>query len=870
MKNFLQLIYTLVVIFGLLVSEVTAASCRIDNSGSNFSPTLDFAKRLGWVISSEPDNLCGGYYVEPSLAAFGQPTLPLDQSKTSITFTSADISQRKMSVFSGHVVVIQSGRQLMADKALAYRDPDTGKIITIDLLGNIAVYEPGRLLLGEKAHLNFNEKTGVIDNVTYRILLARDEQVAEVEEALANNKVRLHGTTAWGRAKKVIQHGPGIIELRNATYSTCAPTVEQWRLLAANISINKQTGRGVARDVKLTVHGTPVFYSPYLTFPTNERQRKTGFLFPTINTSSTSGTSGVQGFFFSFPFYWNLAPNYDLTIVPRFYTNRGVLFDNLFRYLTPKSNGNVKATFLPGDKAFERFKTTAAYNYPGQFGLESLMHDGDNRALFSWQNESLLNEHWTSTVDYTYVSDDYYFQDFGSIPSIISTNQLLRQADINYHGENWNFSALLESYETLHPVNRQPINNLYSRLPELDLNADYPNFFHDFDFAITNQIVFFTSPRGPLDLTTPPRGGRLNVQPALSLPIYIPAGFIVPTLQLQETNYNIQNQMLYQPNQINRTLPIFNIDSGLYFDRDVVLANVPYQQTLEPRLFYLYVPYKNQNSIPVFDSAVIPFTYNQLFATNRFSGYDRLGDANQVSLALSTRIMDQETGNEHFHAGIGEIYYFKNRRVTICNIPGCTDYYTGLGATSDTETVSPLTAWLSYYILPGWSVNGDVAWDLSKGQADTANFYFQYNPSPHILFNFGYNFLRNGDIIQNLPVFSSQNNLSQASASFTLPITTEWSTVGLSNYDFGQNHVQSYLLGVQYDSCCWAFRVLGGRTFTALNQNGSPMYSTSINVQWVLKGLANIDPNSVGTKLAEQIPGYQDPFADKSGIQMLR
>lgn len=844
----------------LLLTKLNAATTP-PNATDN---SQILASRLGWVSVMQPTNVCGGYYVEPALLTPGQPILPLNQSQTNITFDNATYYQNQPSVLTGNVVVVQSGRRLVADKAVLFRDPKTGNLIAVDLSGNVQVIEPGRLILGDKAHIQLNNKGGTIQDVTYRVLLVSDQEVAAYEQALANSELKFTTTTAWGKAQEAVQSAPGNMEFTQATYTTCAPTVNQWRLNASKLKLNRATGRGVARNVTITVDDFPIFYTPYLNFPINKK-RKTGFLFPEL------GHSNISGFNFGLPFYWNIAPNYDATITPQFYSKRGVLTEGLFRYLTTNSVGEINGSFIPNDKAFKQFQSTASATYAGQpainnFGLNDLLNASDNRYAFNLNNATQFNQQWAASLNYSTVSDDYFYQDFGSAPAELTTNQLLQQATIDYTGTNWNFSGMLQGYDTLHPVNRVPLDNLYSRLPELDFNGSYPNFYGDLGFTMQNQAVYFTRSMGPGDLTTPPLAGRYNTQPGINLAIYKPYGYLIPTLQLAATGYNIQNQIPNEPANISRALPIFDVDSGLYFDRNVTIGGNDYDQTLEPRLYYLYVPYNNQNNIPIFDTAVTPFTYSQLFQTNRFSGTDRIGDANQISLGLTTRFIDQTTGTEKFHLSIGQIYYFENRRVTVCNTPDCTDFGTGLGATANTSYSSPIAGQVSYHFIPTLSANGDMAWDPHERQFDTGDFYFQYAPDGQHLLNFGYNFLRNGDIIPNVPVGSSQNNLNLGTVSFAFPISDAWSTVGIWTYDISQQHSQSYLGGLEYNTCCWAARILGGRTFTALNQNGTPTYTNGVYIQWELKGLANFDPMNTSSLLTSQIPGYVDPFASMPGL----
>ncbi|MGE3919899.1 MAG: LPS-assembly protein LptD, partial [Gammaproteobacteria bacterium] len=746
--------------------------------------TNSLAERLGWITNPASRNLCGGYYIEPKLNAFNLPKQDIKKSKTSITFDNATYHEKGTITLSGHVVVIQSGRRLEAERAIIHRDPIAGKPTSIDLYGNIKVMEPGKLFTGQRAHLKLNEKAGNIQGVYYRIVLPSDKELVTLAQPVGNNQIKYTEITAWGRAKEVIQSGPGKLEFTSATYTTCPPNRNQWRLNAAEIKLDKTKGWGSARNVTLTVKNIPVVYFPHLTFPINKK-RKTGFLFPTF------GYSNVSGFQISTPFYINLAPNYDLTLTPKLYSDRGILLKENFRYMTRYSYGFINATYMPSDRKYEEFKSTASASYPNQFGLSDLLSSSNNRSLITVQDHSEYNQHWSSDVDFTHVSDDYYFQDFGTIPAEISANQLLRQGTIKYESEHWTMLGLLQSYDTLHPVNRQPLNNIYSRLPEFDLNGTYPNAFAGLDYSFQNQMVYFFRAFGPGDTATPPRALRFNVAPSVSLPYYATSGYFIPSLQLQATQYSLQQQPIMSPNSIGRVLPLFNIDSGLYFDRDFHAGGRAYQQTLEPRLFYLYVPYHNQNNIPIFDSAVIPFTYYQLFQTNRFSGDDRIGDANQLSIGITSRIIDEETGLERLHAGIGQIYYFKNRVVTICNTPGCTDLYTGLGAAPYTSTSSPIVANLGYNIGSYWSVNADTAWDTNQRSFTTTNVYVQYKPRLNTVLNLGYNFVSNGDIIAGLPAGSSQNNFNQTTVSYAVPLTEKLSSMGLWTYDISQRNTLS-------------------------------------------------------------------------------
>ena len=303
-----------------------------------------------------------------------------------------------------------------------------------------------------------------------------------------------------------------------------------------------------------------------------------------------------------------------------------------------------------------------------------------------------------------------------------------------------------------------------------------------------------------------------------------------------------------------------SVDSGLYFDRNTHFKNTDYTQTLEPRVFYLYVPFQNQDNIPIFDSILQRFNVDSLFRTNRFSGTDRIGDANQVSLALTTRFINANTGEEKAKASIGEVIYFRDRRVTVCSTPGCI----ASEDPSAEETLSPLAGQVSYALTRTWSTQANIAWDFNNNQAENGNINFHFEPSDQKILNIGYNFVRNGDVLfsdQNGdPTDASTNNLNQPYVSVAWPLLRQWTGVGAYRYNLSHDHLQTYFFGAEYDSCCWAVRALYGRTFTSLNQRQNPVFDNFFTIQFQLKGLANLGNSDPGDLLTSTIQGYKDPY----------
>jgi LPS-assembly protein len=812
----------------------------------NRKPLPSIAQQLGWI----PDNIgiCKGYYLDP-LHAYA-PVADFKHAFTHIDAAQSHFSFEGTSTLTGNVIISQPGRVLYADQVYFYRDA-AGKITNIGLQGEVKILEPNLLIKAKRAHLNISTQVGYLTDIIYRILL-RNQTIS-----LGTN--RGMPINAWGTASKVEQNYPGMITLYDTCYTSCSPSDPVWQLFAKKIVLNRHTGRGKAYDTWLNYRGIPILYSPYIRFPIDDR-RESGFLFPSFTSTTQSGI-GI-----GFPYYWNMATNYDFLLTPMFLSKRGLQLTGQLRYLTPNSRGQMMANYLPYDRVAAAFAKQIPFLYPN---VNPLIFPRNDRESFSWQEQRQWLPRWSSLLDFNWVGDNYYLEDFNTPPSI-AINQLVQHAEINYMGDIWSFTARLMRYQTLHPLNQSPINNPYNSLPEISLNSTTQSF-HGFNYQVSNQLNYFQRLNDPGELITPPQALRLYIQPSLSYPILKKGAYLIPRVQLSLTHYNIRNQVPGYQSDIQRTIPLFSVDSGLYFDRFFNWGNRPYQQTLEPRLFYLYTPYHDQNNIPIFDSALIPFSYTSLFMTNRFSGYDRIGDANQISFAVTTRLLDY-TGAEKLRASIGEIYYFENRRVSLCSplekqlsTTGtlCSDPWTVAAATSPIAKFSPIAAQLNYNVNSKWSTTADIAWDPSSHDIINAAANVQYHSHIDQLFNINYGRIRFGDLlVTNPPVApnSHQNDFNRLGFSFATPLKNQWSAVGGWSYNFSHNYSQSYFYGFQYDSCCWAFRVIAGRTFYALDQNNSPLFNKVIYLQWQLKGLSTVGISDITSFLTSNIPGYTDNF----------
>jgi LPS-assembly protein len=815
-----------------------------------------FAQCLGWQ-TDQRSPLCLGSYQPITVTPLDNP----DQVRIQADTVSLYPNQR--STLSGHVEIQQTQSIVNAQTAYVYRDPKSNQVTKIELLGNVRYLEAGKLMIARKAIINPRDKSGQTEDALYRLNTDRSKALLP----------------AWGRASLIQRFANKNYLLREATYTTCAPQDKAWDIQADSIAIDDAKGKGVARNAVLRVKEWPVFYSPYLSFPTT-RERKSGFLMPILAYSNVGGIN------FGLPYYWNIAANYDMTIVPQAYSERGVMIGGEFRYLTSNSSGIFTGNFLPKDKAFNNFLHNNEVQFPW---LKRISAD---RWYYGVFDTTKFTPDLQLSVNAQQVSDNYYLQDFSTNLAQITQRQLLRQADLTYTTEHWIFRGMGQNYQTLHPINETPINSVYGRLPQLMARGFYYNLPLNANLNILGQYDQFDWPMESwnIDAQQVPQGPRFHFNPILAVPLMKAWGYITPSVQVVDNYYEVHNNsggLEFNPNgmkrgnpyfifidnnhnvagthniNFNRTIPRYTVDGGLYFERDFNLSGGSYIQTLEPRLFYLKVPYQNQTPIPVYDSGFMIFNVDQLFRTNRFSGFDRIGDANQLTYALTSRWLSEETGAELANFSIGQIKYFADRKVQLCQSPTgfCIDNPYTFGNLSSVSETSPIASRAVYHFNSVLGITGDYIWDPATHATNNGDLNLHYQSDSNAIINFGYSYLINADITQARNNGTEDNALHQAIVAFSWPVSERWSTIGAYSHNISKNYSMMSLLGFQYDNCCWAVRVLGGRTFKNLNADFEPRYNNSVYLQILLKGLgtiANGDPNNI---LNTYIPGYNDAFS---------
>ncbi len=791
---------------------------------------------LGWIDDPNGASLrcqkCGGYYDE---SYFPQPSnLSFAEAPTTIK-ANPPISYKinGQIVFDNGVAIQQPGRVLYATNATITPNLKTGKLDAISADNGARLELPGQLLLAKSINADLVDHHAEMDQVNYLFKVGDTSPYFNADKETYDP---IFSGFAHGSANSAKQLNAHQFSLKDATYSTCAPTGGTWELEASTINLDKTTGEGQAYNMIFKIHGVPLFYLPYFDFPINT-ERKSGFLYGTISPKAPNN----GGAFISIPYYFNLAPNYDDTFTPNIYTKRGVLFTDTFRYLTPTSSGNIGGQFIPSDQQ---------YNF-------------QNRYSYAVNDATNFSDSWSGKINYNAVSDQDFLSDF-SLQNLFGANQILlnRSANLNYQNLHWNVQGLLQSYQIINPT-LITVNRPYQELPALNATAQYPNILGPLNFSLDTSYVDFQKSAASNFEVSPVNGQRTNLEPTLALPLTASYGYVTPAVTLDSTYYSLTNNVANGFSESNPSInvPIFDVDTSLYFDRPLQLGGKSYTQTIAPRLFYLYVPYQNQNNIPIFDTSINTFDYGQLFSTNRFTGLDRIGDANQLSYALTTQINNSK-GDQLLNAGLGEIYYFSNRKVSLCqNSPGAPNPCITTENPFYNKHFSDVAGFFDYHFNPAWSFDWGITYNPNINLVDSQNYALQYIPNSLDVFNIGYQTNH-----QNYSLLSTQQLLAGTAApissvingSFVYGLNPTWALIGSINYSIQNNGVINQFVGIQYSACCWAIRLLDYKYVTNSNPNTPDVLTGPTDrvymVQFLLKGLGST--GGQGSTLLGTIPGY--------------
>ena len=577
----------------------------------------------------------------------------------------------------------------------------------------------------------------------------------------------------------------GKIRLRGVNYTSCPPDKDDWIVKADRITLNTVDGVGEARNLSLRFKDVPILYTPYLSFPISA-QRKTGFLLPNI------GQSGLNGLDISLPWYWNIAPNYDATFTPRLLSRRGVQLTASARYLTEFSSGNVEVAHLPGDD------------------LTRL-----DRTLFRWNNTTDFGDRWRAFADITDVSDDQYLEDLGGSLSSASATHLDRTVGLAYLGRQWRADARATLYQT---IDDQIIaeDEPYRLLPAIRVQGLWDDIGRGFGVGFDAEVTHFERELGVT-------GERFHVAPSLSWEVDGGGYYVRPELQWLYTHYRLKPEADPIDETQTRSLPIATLDAGLRFERE--LQGGALRQTLEPHIYYVHVPFRDQSDIPVFDTILPVASLEQLYRANRYIGLDRIGDTDQLTFGVSTRLATSDTGRTVLRATLGQTRYLSTQSVIL---PGET---TQAGNSSDYIAELSLNFW------GDWNVDLTQQWNTERDESTQSEFRLQYNPGDGRVVNVAYRFRRDA--------------VDQGDISWSWPIASQWNVVGRYNYSFLERASLERFVGVEYESCCWGLRIVSRRYIS--RRDGTA--DTSVAIQLELKGLTSVgDP---ADKLLERgILGY--------------
>ncbi len=678
----------------------------------------------------------------------------------------------------------------------------------LHVIGNAQLEQDGNLLTGTELRIRLKEREGEMQQPVF--VIRKTPAQAVTAEAGGGGWPR---GSSRGDASLLVFEGPHRERLHDARYTTCEVGVDDWYLRAGELELNHHSKTGTARHARIEFKGVPILYTPWIDFPF-EKQRKSGFLAPSFGTTTRGGVE------LALPYYWNIAPNMDATIVPRVLSKRGMQIMGEYRYLGENYSGEDSIEFLPNDSQADRDRWFARIQHRHDFG-----------------------NGWSGRLNLERVSDDQYFSDLSTNITITSRVNLPQEGYLNYTGEVWNFSAMAQQFQTLDGVSYP-----YERLPQLTLTGH-----KDWGLAIGNLYTQWSSferaDGAPVSteivpgsvLTTSVSGHRFVAHPSVSLPLERSYGYITPRLGLHYTHYSLDdtpfvlNSVSGEYRSDSRALPIFSLDGGLYFDRDFRVVKNRYTQTLEPRLFYVYIPYRDQSRLPVFDTAEADLNLDTLFSENQFSGNDRINDANQFSLAVTTRLIDQRTGIQRLAATVGQRFYFNDRQVTLP------------GGKARTDNSSEIVAALTARLLTHW--DADIAWlyDTHDDRTSKANIGARYNPEPGKVLNLGYRYTR--------------ERLEQIDISTEWPLGRNWSALARWNYSLAEDRPVEGLLGAEYNAGCWQARTVLQRVETATADANYAFF-----FQLELDGMASIGTSPLSL-LKRSIPGYQsstlisDPMA---------
>lgn len=714
----------------------------------------------------------------------------------------------------GDVELRKVGSLVYADKMTYWPLEDE-----VDAIGHVRMLQDGTVVKTPHLRMQLSEQIGFTEQAEYAITKQVPSKFYQPQQmvvtAASTNTVttgapmmlnvpnsyglpttvqEFRPSDGSGAAERIDFEGENQIRLTTATYSTCKPGRPDWYLQASEVQLDYDADVGTAKHASLWFKDVPIFYFPVGSFALNQ-QRHSGFLHPVFSASTKNG------FDFNVPYYWSIAPNYDVTFYPRYMAKRGFQLGAEVQYLDYNYRGSTKLEYMPNDAVENR-----------------------SRYAYNIQHQQNFGRGVSGVLNWNKVSDDLYWQDMSSRLLQTSQTQLPQQVVLGYSPFSWlQTSTQFLRYQTLQPDPANPIARPYFLEPQINIVGFKPNVLKT-DLALISQFSRFTHP-------TQDQGNRFVFYPQVSLPMVNPAFQITPKIGVHLTQYEIDRQQnAGLASSVSRVLPTFSLDSTVVFERESKWLNTEYIQTLEPRLYYVNIPYKDQSKIPIFDSGLTDFNFAQIFSENRYSGFDRVNDANQLTAALTSRLFDANTGVERFKAMLGQRYYFKPQKVTVP------------GETMRVDDFSNLVAAATGLILPKTYADAALEYNYRVGSTERFSLGARFQPELGKVLSGSYRF--------NSDPLTQKSIVSQIDIAGQWPISAQWYAVGRYNYSIRDRQLLEAIAGLEYNAGCWSARFVAQR-LEALSSTSN----TSVFFQLELNDFGSIGANPVGL-LRRSIPGY--------------
>lgn len=726
--------------------------------------------------------------------SYNRPLVEGDTNSLPVTIT-ADSSKGTYpdnATFTGNVDINQGNSRLQADEVQLHQKQPEGAaepVRTVDALGNVHYDDNQVILKGPKAWSNLNTKDTNVWEGDYQMVGRQGRGKADLMKQRGENRYTI---------------------LENGSFTSCLPGSNTWSVVGSEVIHDREEQVAEIWNARFKLGPVPVFYSPYLQLPVGDK-RRSGFLIPNAKYSTSNY------FEFYLPYYWNIAPNMDATITPHYIHKRGnIMWENEFRYLTQAGAGLMELDYLPSDKVFQDEHPT----------------EGDkHRWMYFWQHAGVMDQVWRFNVNYTKVSDPYYFNDFSSKYGSSTDGYATQIFSVGYALKNFDATVSTKQFQ----VFSNQTASTYGAQPQLDVNW-YQNDVGPFDTRIYGQAVHFINTNSNM-----PEATRVHLEPTINLPWSNDWASLNTEAKLMATHYQQKNiddynttNKAHLEESVNRTLPQFKMDGKLIFERDMGLLADGYTQTLEPRMQYLYVPYRDQSNIQNYDSSLLQSDYSGLFRDRTYGGLDRIASANQLTTGVTTRVYD-DAAVERFNVSVGQIYYFTESRTGDDNI----------NWEKNNKTGSLVWAGDTYWRMTDrWGLRGGVQYDTRLDNIATSSAAIEYRRDEDRMVQLTYRYASPEYIQATLPSYAGneqyKDGISQVGGAASWPIADRWSIVGAYYFDTNVNKPADQMVGLQYNSCCYALRVGYERKLNGWNsENNQSKYDNVIGFNVELRGLSS-------------------------------